>query len=337
MAGDAGGRGRRARSRRRPRRRRGGRTRGARGAGRRGRGARCATRSPARRPGGRAPPAPARRAYASSGQIGHLEVQARRDGGLPRAELRTATTVGGAGGRGAGSRRPRAACRRGPRPGSRTRSARRSRSATSPARTATARRAATRWNATERSMLGAMYGAARVELARGRPAERVERGSTTGTRRPTGRRRSSAGRSGTSWLELGLAGRAVLPVVDPVRRDRSSKFVPEPVHAARRPPRRGARRSTAATPGSGASGIVGHVVLEPADVADRPHHRVEDRLAVLRHRHADRLRPLRLAQRRRPRCRRASKSATPRKWPTSVTGRSNRECAPAARSAIAAM
>ena len=33
----------------------------------------------------------------------------------------------------------------------------------------------------------------------------------------------------------------------------------------------------------------------------------------------------------------ASKSATPRKWPTSVAGRSKREYAPAARSAIAAI
>ena len=118
--------------------------------------------------------------------------------------------------------------------------------------------------------------------------------------------------------------------VDPRIVERAARHVTEPVPAhgvarrlgsatppGRRSSRRPARRSSPRTdrrarcpsrpsrsPSTGrdsGSGTVRHrrgVVLEALDVADRPHQRLEDGLAVLGHRHAHRLRALRRAQRR---------------------------------------
>ena len=203
-----------------------------------------------------------------------------------------------------------------------------------PARTATARRAARggrrprgRCSARCTSLRGWSRHAAGQPSVSSRITERhASTHGSSNVERGTKRYQSPA---------TGVAGLAVLPVVDPASTGRSSKFVPEPevrLDARARP----SRSAVDAALGSGTSGISVTSCSRPRDVADRPDHRVEDRLAALRHRDADRLRALGLAQRRDLDVDAASKSATPRKWPTSVAGRSKRECAPAARSAIAA-
>ena len=175
-----------------------------------------------------------------------------------------------------------------------------------------------------------------VEAAHGRPTQRVEEDERTARVEP----RVGEGRRGTNRYQsptTGAAGARFSQSSDPRHRG-AGRSCPRTGTSARCPPRPCRSAADSSVSGRGTCGIsvtsCSRPATSPTDQTMASKIGLPDCVIDTRIDSAA-LRPR--ASVVTSRSTGVSKSATPRKWATSVAGRSNREQAPAARNAIAAM